>query len=175
MMMKSQALMTTTLASPDSRASLYPGPIWRGAAGDTTTGSDCRNGRFLVRKTQGCISKLRRRGKRRAIPEAPMKAVLPAAALVLAMLAPSAVLAGPIEDACNASDRRAASRPLCRCIDDVAHRMLTRSEQRRAARFFRNPDEAQRVRASRDPSDRDFWARYRAWGETAEAMCRPAS
>ncbi len=100
-----------------------------------------------------------------------MKAVLSAAALALALLAPAAAAAGPIETACNRSDRAAASRPLCRCIDDVANRMLTRSEQRRAARFFRNPDEAQRVRMSRDDGDREFWSRYRAWGETAQAMC----
>lgn len=101
-----------------------------------------------------------------------MKAVLSAAVLSLAVLAPAAALAGPIETACNRSDRQAATRALCRCIDGVADRMLTRSEQRRAARFFRDPDEAQRVRASRDPGDNEFWARYRAWGETAEAMCR---
>ena len=102
-----------------------------------------------------------------------MRAVLSAVTLSLALLAPAAALAGPIETACNRSDRAASSRALCRCIDDVANRMLTRSEQRRAARFFRDPDEAQRVRMSRDQDDRDFWARYRAWGETAQAMCSP--
>jgi hypothetical protein len=102
-----------------------------------------------------------------------MRAVLSAVTLSLALLAPAAALAGPIETACNRSDRAAASRALCRCIDGVADRMLTRSEQRRAARFFRDPDEAQRVRMSRDQDDRDFWARYRAWGETAQAMCNP--
>jgi hypothetical protein len=101
-----------------------------------------------------------------------MKAVLSAAVLSLAVLAPAAAFAGPIETACNRSDRQAANRALCRCIDDVADRMLTRSEQRRAARFFRDPDEAQRVRASRDRDDNEFWDRYRAWGDSAEAMCR---
>ena len=102
-----------------------------------------------------------------------MKAVLSATALALALLAPAAAVAGPIETACNRSDRAAANRAVCRCIDQVAGRMLTRSEQRRAARFFRDPDEAQRVRMSRDQGDRDFWTRYRAWGETAQAMCNP--
>lgn len=100
-----------------------------------------------------------------------MKAALTAAALALAVLAPTTAMAGPIETACNRSDRPAANRALCRCIEHVADRMLTRSEQRRAARFFRNPDEAQRVRMSRSPGDAEFWARYRAWGEMAEAMC----
>lgn len=101
-----------------------------------------------------------------------MKAVLSALALALAVSVPAAATAGPIETACNRSDRAAATRALCRCVDNVADRMLTRSEQRRAARFFRDPDEAQRVRMSRDQRDNEFWARYRAWGEAAEAMCR---
>lgn len=106
-----------------------------------------------------------------------MKAVLTTLSLAVALVlaAPTAATARQIENACNASERRAATRELCRCIDNVAQRMLTRSEQRRAARFFRNPDEAQRVRMSSDPGDRDFWRRYREWGEMAEAMCRPAS
>jgi hypothetical protein len=100
-----------------------------------------------------------------------MRAVLSATALALALLAPAAAIAGPIENACNRSDRPSANRALCRCIDTVAGRMLTRSEQRRAARFFRNPDEAQRVRMSRAPGDSEFWARYRAWGQAAESSC----
>lgn len=101
-----------------------------------------------------------------------MKALLSAAALTVAMFAPGAALAGPIETACNRSDRQAATRAICACIDHVADRMLTRSEQRRAARFFRDPDEAQRVRASATAADNEFWGRYRAWGEAAEASCR---
>jgi len=112
--------------------------------------------------------------------EAPMTAVrrsapaliAPMLALALAVLAPATAAAGPIETACNRSDRPAATRTLCRCIDDVARRQLTRAEQRRAARFFRDPDEAQRVRMSRSDTDREFWRRYRAWGEAAEAACR---
>ena len=99
-----------------------------------------------------------------------MKPVLLAAVLTLTAL-PTGVMAGPIENACNQSDRQAATRSLCRCIDDVADRMLTRSEQRRAARFFQDPDEAQRVRASTSDRDNEFWDRYRAYGEMAEAVC----
>lgn len=100
-----------------------------------------------------------------------MRAVLSAAVLSLSVLAPGAALAGPIESACNRSDRAASTRALCRCIDQVADRMLTGSEQRRAARFFRDPDEAQRVRASTSASDNEFWDRYRAWGAAAEGQC----
>lgn len=100
-----------------------------------------------------------------------MKHFLTAATLAIGLLAPAAAVAGLIESACNASDRPAANRQVCRCIDSVADRTLTRSEQRRAARFFRNPDEAQAVRMSRSREDNEFWARYRAFGDLAEQMC----
>jgi hypothetical protein len=113
-------------------------------------------------------------GSRRAATnriEADMKFPLTAAALVLATLVPASALAGPIESACNSSDRQQANRQLCRCIDSVARHTLTRGEQRRAARFFRDPDEAQSVRMSRSRSDNEFWERYRAFGIEAERVC----
>ncbi len=94
------------------------------------------------------------------------------AALFL-VAAPARLLAGPIETACNRSDRPTASAALCRCIDDVAQRVLTGADQRRAARFFRDPDEAQRVRMSSAPEDARFWERYRSFGELAEVLCAP--
>lgn len=105
-----------------------------------------------------------------------MRALLSAAALAaataLVTLVPGAAAAGAVENACNRSDRTAATRAMCRCIDDVARNTLTRSEQRRAARFFRDPDEAQRVRMSRSAEDNRFWGRYREFGAAAEASCR---
>lgn len=100
-----------------------------------------------------------------------MKRTMTAVALVLATLAPVAAHAGPVETACNRSDRPQSSRQLCRCIDAAADRTLTRSEQRRAARFFANPDEAQTVRMSPTRADNEFWARYRAFGDLAQQMC----
>ncbi|GAB4263060.1 MAG: hypothetical protein Kow0013_09140 [Pararhodobacter sp.] len=100
-----------------------------------------------------------------------MRVSLTAAALVLAILAPASSFAGPVESACNASGREQASRQLCRCIDSVARHTLTRSEQRRAARFFRDPDEAQRVRMSGTRADNEFWQNYRAFGREAERVC----
>lgn len=93
------------------------------------------------------------------------------AIMSLALLAPAAALAGPVENACNRSERAGSNRALCRCIDAVASQTLTRSEQRRAARFFANPDEAQTVRMSRSSADNEFWRRYRAFGEAAERSC----
>lgn len=100
-----------------------------------------------------------------------MKTTVLTAIISLAMLAPAAALAGPVENACNRSDRPGADRALCRCIDAVASQTLTRSEQRRAARFFADPDDAQSVRMSRSDADNEFWRRYRAFGEAAERSC----
>lgn len=100
-----------------------------------------------------------------------MKTPILAAIVSLTMLVPVAAIAGPIETACNRSDRPGANRALCRCIDQVASQTLTRSEQRRAARFFANPDEAQSVRMSRTAADNEFWARYRAFGDAADRSC----
>lgn len=100
-----------------------------------------------------------------------MKPYLIAAALALGTLTPAAAMAGPVENACNRSDRDGASRQLCRCIDSVARQTLTYGEQRRAAGFFVNPDEAQRVRMSPTDADNVFWSRYRAFGVAAQRNC----
>lgn len=95
-----------------------------------------------------------------------------AMAVALAMSsAAGAAYASPVESACLNSGRSQANGALCRCIGSVAQQTLTRSEQRRAARFFRDPDLAQQVRMSRSEADNAFWARYRAFGERAEQFC----
>jgi len=100
-----------------------------------------------------------------------MKYLLSAAVTGLLLVGPQGALAGPIENACVRSDRAQATRAICRCIDSVAQTTLTRSEQRRAARFFSDPDEAQRVRMSKTVRDNEFWDRYRAFGASAEQYC----
>lgn len=102
-----------------------------------------------------------------------MKKLLAAAALA-ALVFPVATpaQASIIERACLGSDRPQATRSLCRCIQHAADRTLTTSEQRQAARFFRDPDRAQQVRMSRDSRDSAFWERYRNFSATAEAMCQ---
>lgn len=93
-----------------------------------------------------------------------------AAALMLPLFA-SAAAAGPIESACLRSDRDAASRSLCSCIQDVADMTLRGADQRRAAKFFRDPDLAHEVWISKRDSDDAFWDRYKQFGEMAEAYC----
>ena len=91
------------------------------------------------------------------------------AAAAVVLTTPLAV-AGPIDSACVRSDR-SASRQLCGCIQQVADMTLSRADQRRAARFFRDADEAQSVRMSTSDNDNAFWARYKKFAATAEAYC----
>ena len=102
-----------------------------------------------------------------------MKRILWAACLA-AMIAPlgaTNVLAGPIDRACMASPRPQKSWSLCRCIQNVANQTLSRSDQRRAAKFFRKPQMAQDVRQSDRLSNERFWLRYKEFGATAAAVC----
>ena len=99
---------------------------------------------------------------------------LAAAIAVAAMSCGAAAMAGPVESACLKSDSASASPTLCRCIDDVAKLTLSGSDQKMAARFIKDPDKAQEIRASDDADHEAFWLRYKNFGETAEAVCAPS-
>ncbi|MTH64437.1 hypothetical protein [Paracoccus shanxieyensis] len=92
------------------------------------------------------------------------------AAAAVVLTAPLAV-AGPIDSACNRSERTASSRQLCNCIQQVADMTLSRADQRRAAAFFKDADSAQDVRMSKSNADNAFWGRYKNFADTAEAYC----
>lgn len=79
---------------------------------------------------------------------------------------------GPISRACMASDREARSERLCGCIQYAAGETLTRGQQRRAAKFYKNPHQAQVIRMSSRDADNEFWADYKAHGALAERLCR---
>lgn len=91
-------------------------------------------------------------------------------ALAFALMG-SAAMAGPIEAACNKSDRDSANRMVCNCIQQVANKTLAGSDQRRAAAFFENPEKAQDVRLSDSNRDDAFWERYTQFGAYAEQYC----
>ena len=95
-------------------------------------------------------------------------AIAVAAVMITAPLA----VAGPIDSACISSDRARGNSPLCGCIQQVANQTLSRSDQRRAAAFFRDPHQAQVVRMSKSNADNAFWARYKQFAGAAEAYCR---
>jgi len=92
------------------------------------------------------------------------------AALLLPLLL-SAAHAGPIERACMRSDRDAANRSICACIQQVADMTLRGGDQRRAAKFFSDPDRAHEAWMSQREADDAFWERYKNFGATAEAYC----
>ncbi len=96
--------------------------------------------------------------------------VLATAAAVLLPVMASVAAAGPIERACMASDR-GGSRALCGCIQQAADMTLSGGDQRRAAKFFKDPERAHATWVSQSSSDDAFWERYRSFGQTAEAYC----
>lgn len=91
-------------------------------------------------------------------------------AAALLLTTPFAV-AGPIDNACVRTDRGARSPSACACAQQVADQTLTRADQRRAARFFRDPDAAQQVRMDKSAAANAFWARYKNFANMAEAYC----
>ena len=92
-------------------------------------------------------------------------------AALFAVVLPAMATAGPVESACNKSDRQAASRSMCNCIGQVADMTLRGSDQKRAASFFKDPDKAQDVKMSKRDSDDAFWERYQVFTTQAEAYC----
>ncbi|WP_420862873.1 hypothetical protein [Algirhabdus cladophorae] len=79
--------------------------------------------------------------------------------------------AGVITRACMQSDRKAANRRLCSCIQYAANKTLTKADQRVASKFFKDPHKAQEIRQSDRSSHERFWLKYKQFGKTAEAYC----
>lgn len=92
------------------------------------------------------------------------------AALVFCMSAAPA-FAGPIERACLSSNRDGVNRPVCSCIQQIADQTLGGSDQRRAAKLFNDPDQANDVWLSKKSADDAFWDRYKDFGSQVEAYC----
>ncbi len=92
------------------------------------------------------------------------------AAVAAALLTASGVQAGTIERAC-VNSQRSTSPAVCSCIQQVADMKLSRSDQRLAAKFFKDPHLAQETRQSDNRSKEKFWLRYKEWGQTAAQTC----
>jgi hypothetical protein len=100
-----------------------------------------------------------------------MKTITCAAAVAAFLpLLSGVAFAGPIEKACMASDR-GGNRALCGCIQQAADMTLSGGDQRRAAKFFKDPEAAHATWVSQSKSDDAFWDRYKSFGQTAEATC----
>jgi hypothetical protein len=93
--------------------------------------------------------------------------------LAFAMMA-SAAFAGPVESACNRSDRKAANNAVCSCIQQVADSTLRGTDQRRAAKLLNDPDKAHKIWMSKNNGDDAFWDRYKKFGDMAQAYCTPS-
>lgn len=93
------------------------------------------------------------------------------AASLLIYAVPTPAEAGPMSSACLKSDRKAKSRKLCRCMQSVANKELSRRDQKLAASFFKDPQKAQDIRQSDKRSHEQFWKRYKAFGATFASSC----
>lgn len=94
------------------------------------------------------------------------------ALVIAASLAVQPVMAaGIVERACVKSDRKKATRTACNCVQRVANVKLSRSDQKLAAKFFKDPHLSQEVRQSDNPSKEQFWLRYKAFGNLAASTC----
>jgi len=98
-----------------------------------------------------------------------MKRLIFAGAIIA--LSFSTAVANQIERACINSDRQAANRTLCGCIQDVANLTLTSADQKLAATFFKNPQKAQDIRQSNNSRSEKFWGRYKEFGAVASQFC----
>jgi len=77
-----------------------------------------------------------------------------------------------IAKACRDTGRPVATQGLCACLQRAADAELSRSDQRLAARFFRDPQRAQDIRQSDRARHEAFWERYTRFGDLAERLCR---
>jgi hypothetical protein len=99
----------------------------------------------------------------------PMK--IGALCLTVMALATPVTSAGVIERACKKMDRKAATPSTCRCVQRVANKELSRSDRRKAAKFFKDPHLAQVARQSDNRSTEEFWLRYKSFGKKAGQVC----
>ncbi len=79
--------------------------------------------------------------------------------------------ADSIRSACLKGSERAGNPRLCSCIQMAADQTLTRTDQKLAASFFRDPDRAEEVRMSKRRNHEEFWRRYKAFGAFAASVC----
>lgn len=78
---------------------------------------------------------------------------------------------GPLQRACLSQGRKAASSARCGCIQAVADRELSSSQQKRGVKAFKDPHKMQVWRQSDRASDNAFWDVWKAFGQTATRLC----
>lgn len=88
----------------------------------------------------------------------------------LLILSASFVNAGPIEQACRKSDR-SASAQTCSCIQKVANVTLSNADQRKVARFIKEPEKSQDMKRSDTRRDEAFWERFEGFTANVSRQC----
>ena len=78
---------------------------------------------------------------------------------------------GPIQQACQADGRKAASRARCGCVQAVANRELSTADQRRGASLWDNPARLQEIRQSDAASNERFWKAWKGFAGEAARLC----
>lgn len=78
---------------------------------------------------------------------------------------------GPIQRACMAQGRRAATSQRCGCIQAVANQQLSSAQQKRGVKAFKDPHKMQVWRQSDRASDNAFWDTWKAFGQSAANVC----
>ena len=76
-----------------------------------------------------------------------------------------------IEKACLKSDRKAVTRELCSCIQFVADQSLTRAQQSKGAKWFKDPHKAQQTRQSSRGSDEKMWQAWKKFSARTQEIC----
>lgn len=100
-----------------------------------------------------------------------MQKILIVGSLVFLAACGGSRVSGDVGKACISADRKAASTQLCSCVQQAANQTLSRSEQRRAATFFEEPQLAQDTRQADGSSNERFWQRYKQFSATASRTC----
>lgn len=87
-------------------------------------------------------------------------------------IAPTQLYAtGPLQRACLSQGRKAASSQRCGCVQAVADRELSSSQQKRGIKAFKDPHKLQVWRQSDRASDNAFWDVWKAFGQSAAKLC----
>ncbi len=100
-----------------------------------------------------------------------MKHLVKTCVVSIGIFAAHPAAAGKIQSACMSTDRASASRSLCGCIEDVAGAMLSRREQSRVVKIFKDPHQSQSLRQSDRGSDEKFWLKYKQFGQAVSTYC----
>jgi len=90
--------------------------------------------------------------------------------VLVVLLAAPFVNAGPIEQACRKSDR-SASAQTCSCIQKVANVTLSNADQRKVARFIKEPEKSQDMKRSDTRRDEAFWERFEGFTANVSRQC----